>query len=172
MRRAPGLGPAAVLRAASRAMSLRSGLGPAVSAAALLLLLRLGVLVSRVVLPVVLSAPVFLPWATQDMYRSTEFLFNQIFPNRISILCFDFFLWTARIVAPRYSSWCKVILYAIFLYVFCYFPNVKIRVRGKQGSTLLIAFCPTSIAHAINSGAHQEYVKVTLRDQHVNPMPI
>ena len=63
MRRAPGLGPAAAPRAASRAMSLRSGLGPAVSAAWLLLLLRLGVLVSLVVLPIVLSAPVFLPWA-------------------------------------------------------------------------------------------------------------
>ena len=59
MRRAPGLGPAAAPCAASRAMSLRSGLGPAVSAAALLLLLRLRVLVSRVMLPVVLSVPVF-----------------------------------------------------------------------------------------------------------------
>ena len=106
------------------------------------------------------------------MHRSTVFLSSLIFPNQIFNLSYNYFLWTARIVAPRYSSRCKVFLYAIFLYVFCYFPNVKIRVRGKQVSTLLIAFCPTSIAHAINSGAHQEYVKVTLRDQHVNPMPI
>ena len=60
MRRAPGLGPVAAPRAASRAMSLRSGLGPAALAAELLHLPRLGVLV---VLPIALSAPVFLPWA-------------------------------------------------------------------------------------------------------------
>ena len=63
MRRAPGLGPAAAPRAASRAMSLRSGLGPAVLAAELVRLLRLGVLVFEVMLPIALSAPVFLPWA-------------------------------------------------------------------------------------------------------------
>ena len=61
MRRAPGLGPVAAARGAPQAMSLRSGLGPAALAAALLHLRRLGVLV---VLPLVLSAPVFLPWAT------------------------------------------------------------------------------------------------------------
>ena len=66
MRRAPGLGSAAAPRAASRAMSLRSDRGPAVVAAGLLLLLHLGVLVSRVMLFVVLSAPVFLPWATEE----------------------------------------------------------------------------------------------------------
>ena len=113
------------------------------------------------------------PWNTgRQMHRSTASLSGLIFRNLIFNLSSNSFLWTARIVAPRYSSWCKVFLYAIFLYVFCYFPNVKIRVRGKQGSTLLIAFCPTSIAHAINSGAHQEYVKVTLRQQHLHPMPI
>ena len=63
MRRALGLGPVAAPRAASRAMSLRSGLGPAVLAAELLRLLRLGVLAVVVVLPIALSAPVFLPWA-------------------------------------------------------------------------------------------------------------
>ena len=104
------------------------------------------------------------PWNTgRQMHRSTASLSRLIFRNLIFNMSSNSFLWTARIVAPRYSSWCKVILYAIFIYVFCFFPNVKIRVRGKQGSTLLIAFCFTSIAHAINSGAHQEYVKVTLR---------
>ena len=44
MRRAPGLGPAAVPRAASRAMSLRSGLGPAVSAVVAAVSSRLGCL--------------------------------------------------------------------------------------------------------------------------------
>ena len=44
MRRAPGHGPATAPRAASRAMSLRSGLGPAVSAVVAAASSRLGCL--------------------------------------------------------------------------------------------------------------------------------
>ena len=38
------------------------------------------------------------------MRRYMEYLFNQIFPNLISISYLDFFLRTARIFAPRYKS--------------------------------------------------------------------